>query len=234
MQKSVVLLPTYNEADNLERIVSAILAAAPVDVLILDDNSPDGTGALADALAAASARVQVVHRAEKRGLGRAYLDGFRRSLQLGYQRIIQMDADFSHSPDILPVMLEASQSHDVVLGSRWVEGGGTENWPWYRRAISLGGSLYARTLLGVNVRDLTGGYKCFRREVLETLDFSQIDATGYAFQIEVTYQAIRRGFDVIEVPIVFKERAQGVSKMSHRIVVEAMLRVPAMRFRRGA
>lgn len=232
-QANVVLLPTYNEADNLPAIIDAILQAAPVDILVLDDNSPDGTGRMADAIAAKESRVQVVHRAEKKGLGRAYLDGFRRALQMGYQRIIQMDADFSHPPAMLAPMIKHADTHDLVLGSRWVDGGGTERWPWYRRAISLGGSLYARTLLGVQVRDLTGGFKCFRREVLEGIDLDTVDATGYAFQIEVTYLAIKRGFTVYEMPITFTERANGISKMSQRIVIEAMLKVPAMRLRSG-
>lgn len=230
---NVVLLPTYNEIENLPRIVAAILAAAPVDILILDDNSPDGTGKLADSLAAQDKRIQVVHRPRKEGLGKAYLDGFRRALQTGYRRILQMDADFSHPPAHLPEMLRLCEQHDVVLASRWVKGGGTQNWPWLRRAISLGGSFYARTCLGVKVRDLTGGFKCFRREVLESIDLDGMEATGYAFQIEMTYRALQKGFDVVESPIVFVERSVGSSKMSHRIVLEAMLRVPLLRLRRS-
>lgn len=228
---AVVLLPTYNESENLAAIVNAILKTAPVDIWILDDNSPDGTGRIADQLASESARVRVSHRPKKLGLGRAYLDGFRLALEQGYERIIEMDADFSHSPDYLPTMLELSKSFDVVLGSRWVEGGGTQNWPAFRKIISKGGSIYARGILGLSVRDLTGGFKCFRREVLQSLDLSAIQSTGYAFQIEVTYRAFRQGFKVKEFPIVFVERRDGASKMSRRIVWEAVWRVPLLRWR---
>ncbi|RYF09376.1 MAG: polyprenol monophosphomannose synthase, partial [Deltaproteobacteria bacterium] len=230
--RNVVLIPTYNEKENLPRIVPAVLQAAAVDIMVLDDKSPDGTGAIADRLAAADPRVQVVHRPAKQGLGAAYLDGFRRALSLGYERIIEMDADFSHPPDQLSTMLHLAERHDVVLGSRWVQGGGTRNWPLLRQLISRGGSLYARTVLGVGVKDLTGGYKCFRREVLERIELNAIRSTGYAFQIEMTYRAIQQGFDVVEMPIVFVEREQGVSKMSRRIVLEAILEVPRLRFER--
>lgn len=227
---AVVLLPTYNERDNLPRIVPAILDAAPVDVWVLDDASPDGTGRIADQLAAGEPRVRVTHRPTKQGLGRAYLDGFRRALQAGYQRILEMDADFSHPPECLPTLLSLSEGHDLVLGSRYVTGGGVENWPWYRQLISRGGSLYARACLGVSVRDLTGGFKCFRRRVLEAIDLDEVETTGYAFQIEMTYRALCKGFSVVETPITFLEREQGASKMSRRIVLEAVLRVPLMRF----
>jgi dolichol-phosphate mannosyltransferase len=230
--RAVVLLPTYNEIENLPRIVPAILEAAPVDVMILDDNSPDGTGSLADEFAAKEPRVKVVHRAGKEGLGAAYLDGFRRALAAGYERILEMDADFSHPPGNLPELLRLSDDYDLVLGSRWVKGGGTKNWPLSRQIISRMGSLYARTVLGVPIRDLTGGFKCFRREVLEGIDLNSIKTTGYAFQIEMTYRAIQRGFKVVESPIIFVEREQGVSKMSRRIVVEAVLKVPRLRFER--
>jgi dolichol-phosphate mannosyltransferase len=229
-RRAVVLLPTYNERENIERVVPAILAAAPVDVCVLDDNSPDGTGALADGLAAREPRVKVVHGPHKRGLGRAYLDGFRWALERGYERILEMDADFSHPPAVLPELLRLSEEHDLVLGSRWVKGGGTVGWPLLRKIISRGGSLYARLWLGVGVRDLTGGFKCFRREVLEALDLGAVRSTGYAFQIEMTYRAIKKGFRVVETPIVFVERAEGVSKMSRRIVREAILAVPRLRF----
>jgi dolichol-phosphate mannosyltransferase len=230
--RAVVLLPTFNEIDNLPRIVPAILKAAPVDLIILDDNSPDGTGKLADELAAKEPRIKVVHRPGKQGLGAAYLDGFRRALDAGYARILEMDADFSHPPGSLPELLRLSDDFDLVLGSRWVKGGGTRNWPVSRQVISRMGSLYARTVLGVPVRDLTGGFKCFRREVLEAIDLSSIQTTGYAFQIEMTYRAIRRGFKVVESPIIFVEREQGVSKMSRKIVIEAVLKVPRLRFER--
>lgn len=232
--QAVVLLPTYNEVGNLPRIVPEILKAAPVDVCVIDDNSPDGTGKLADELAAADPRVSVLHRAGKQGLGRAYLAGFSHALAAGYSRIIEMDADFSHQPQYLPELLRLSDSYHLVLGSRWVSGGGTKNWPLRRQLISRAGSLYARLWLGVGIRDLTGGFKCFRREVLETIALDEVQSTGYAFQIEMTYRALRRGFRVVETPIVFVERADGLSKMSRRIVVEAILRVPGMRLRIGS
>ncbi len=228
---TVVLLPTYNERENIERIVPAILAAAPVDVMVLDDNSPDGTGAIADALAARDPRVTVVHRQEKRGLGRAYLDGMQRALARGYRLICEMDADFSHPPETLPRLIAAAGEADLALGSRNIPGGGTKNWPLARQMISRGGSLYARLILGVSVADMTGGFKVFRREVLEALDLASIESNGYAFQIEMTYRAIQRGFRVKEVPFVFVERESGASKMSRRIVLEAVVMCPRLRFR---
>lgn len=228
--KAVVLLPTYNERDNLPRIVPQILAAAPVDVCILDDNSPDGTGEVAEALAKDEPRMHVVHRPGREGLGKAYLAGFAWALERGYERIFEMDADLSHPPATIAEMLRLSETYDLVLGSRWVPGGGTKNWPWSRKLISRGGSLYARTWLGVGIKDLTGGFKCFRREVLEALDLGAIRSSGYGFQIEVTYRALKRGFRVIETPIVFVERDQGVSKMSRKIVLEAIITVPKLRF----
>ena len=227
--RACVVLPTYNECENLPAIVPAILAAAPeVDILVVDDNSPDGTGALADGLAAQSPRVRVLHRARKEGLGRAYLAGFAEALGRGYGRIVEMDADFSHDPARLPALL--STGAVVALGSRYVEGGGTVNWGLGRRLLSKGGSLYARTILGIAVRDLTGGFKCFRREVLESLDLGSVRSTGYAFQIELTYRALKRGFTVREVPIVFADRRVGKSKMNRRIVVEALWMVWKIRF----
>jgi len=188
----------------------------------VDDNSPDGTGALADELAAREPRLQVLHRPRKEGLGRAYLAGFARALTAGYGRIVEMDADFSHDPEQLPALLEASRSADLVLGSRYVRGGGTSNWGFGRRLLSKGGSLYARLILGIPVRDLTGGFKCFRRQVLEAIDLPSVSSSGYAFQIELTYRALRRGFTVREVPILFADRRVGRSKMSRRIVAEAL------------
>jgi dolichol-phosphate mannosyltransferase len=229
-RRAVVLLPTYNEKDNLGRIVPAILAAAPVDVLVLDDNSPDGTGQLAAAMAKQEPRVKVVHRPQKAGLGAAYRDGFTQALAADYAQVLQMDADFSHPPEHLPEMLRLAGEADVVLGSRWVPGGGTQNWPWRRQVLSQMGSLYARTILGVHVRDLTGGFKCFNRHVLRAIDLKRITSTGYAFQIEMTYRAIQKGFKVVESPITFVERAEGVSKMSRGIIVEAVLKVPGLRF----
>jgi dolichol-phosphate mannosyltransferase len=200
-----------------------------VDILVIDDNSPDGTGKLADAIAAREPRVKVLHRAGKEGLGKAYLAGFDWALSHGYALVLEMDADFSHDPKYLPGMLEASKEADLVLGSRNIEGGGTVNWGIVRKIISRGGSLYARTILGLPVRDLTGGFKCFRREVLESIDLGSVECTGYAFQIELTYRTVRRGFRVKEIPIVFVDRRVGHSKMSKRIVVEALRKVWSIR-----
>jgi dolichol-phosphate mannosyltransferase len=228
---ALICLPTYDERENLELICRAILGAAPaVDILVIDDNSPDGTGQLADELAAREPRLKVLHRAGKQGLGKAYLAGFAWALERGYALVLEMDADFSHDPKHLPAMLSAARDADLVLGSRYVPGGGTVNWGLGRRLLSRGGSLYARTILGVRVRDLTGGFKCFRREVLEAIDLASVACTGYAFQIELTYRAIRRGFRVVEVPIVFADRRVGQSKMSRRIVLEALRKVWAIRF----
>jgi dolichol-phosphate mannosyltransferase len=229
-----VILPTYNEAENLERIVAAILGKLPESrrVLIVDDNSPDGTGEIADRLAEGDDAIAVLHRDRKEGLGPAYLAGFRVALDGGAERIIEMDADFSHDPGYLPALIEATDAADLAIGSRYVPGGGITDWGPMRRFISRGGSAYARTALGLPVKDLTGGFKCFRRIVLETINLDTIEARGYAFQVETTYRAIKAGFRVVEVPIVFKDRADGTSKMSKAIVAEAMWRVPAMRLRR--
>jgi dolichol-phosphate mannosyltransferase len=229
-----VILPTYNEAVNLERIVGAVLEQLPESrrVLIVDDNSPDGTGEIADRLAAADDSVTVLHRRHKEGLGPAYLAGFRIALDEGAERIIEMDADFSHDPAYLPRLIEATENADLAIGSRYVPGGGITDWGPMRRFISRGGSAYARVALGLPVRDLTGGFKCFRRVVLEKINLDTIEARGYAFQVETTYRAIKAGFRVVEFPIIFKDRADGTSKMSRSIVAEAMWRVPAMRFRR--
>lgn len=229
---AVVCLPTYNERENLVSIVEELLRVAPVDVLIIDDNSPDGTGAVADAIAEREPRVRVMHRPGKQGLGKAYIAGFKWALERPYKYIFEMDADFSHQPRYVPEFLRAIEHYDVVLGSRWTDGGGTENWGALRKVISKGGSLYARTILGVDVRDLTGGFKCFRREVLEAIDLDAVQSTGYAFQIEVTYRAIQQGFRVKEIPIIFYERTAGRSKMSSRIVAEAVRKVWTMRFTR--
>lgn len=233
-REAVVCIPTYNERENLPSIVDELLRVAPVDVLVIDDNSPDGTGAVADALAADHLhRVHVLHRPGKQGLGKAYLAGFRWALDRHYRYIFEMDADFSHQPRYVPEFLRAIQDHDLVLGSRYTEGGGTENWSAVRKVISQGGSLYARSILGLDVKDLTGGFKCFRREVLEALDLDSVECTGYAFQIELTYRAIQQGFRVKEIPIVFYERTAGRSKMSKRIVLEAVTKVWQMRMRGG-
>jgi len=230
-ERALVCIPTYNERDNIEAITRAALEAdSRVDVLIVDDNSPDGTGKLADELAAKEPRIRVLHRPEKRGLGKAYLHAFREALSLGYGFVLEMDADFSHDPRCLPAMVdEAWCGTHLVLGFRYVPGGGTVNWGLGRRLLSRGGSLYARTILGVNVADLTGGFKCFRREVLEALDLETIDSTGYAFQIEMTYRALKKGFVVKELPIVFEDRRVGQSKMSRAIFLEAIVVVWKLR-----
>jgi dolichol-phosphate mannosyltransferase len=229
-----VILPTYNEAENLERITDAILEQLRESghVLVVDDNSPDGTGEIADRLAERNKRIEVLHRAVKEGLGPAYLAGFHVALDAGAERVIEMDADFSHDPAYLPQLIEATESADLALGSRYVPGGGVTEWGPLRRFVSRGGSAYARLALGLRIRDLTGGFKCFRRIVLETIDLDTIQARGYAFQVETTYRAIKAGFRVVEVPIVFKDRADGRSKMSKGIVAEAIWRVPTMRLRR--
>ena len=228
--KAVVCLPTYNERQNLERMVRA-LGDRGVSVLVIDDNSPDGTGELADRLAAELDHVEVLHRDRKEGLGPAYLAGFKHALADGADLVLEMDADFSHDPaDVTRLITWASEA-DVVLGSRYVRGGSIANWGRLRRFISAGGSHYARRLLGVRVHDLTAGFKCFRREVLETLDLDAITSRGYAFQIETTYRALRAGFRVIEVPIAFVDRERGSSKMSRRIMLEAIWKVPALRLR---
>jgi dolichol-phosphate mannosyltransferase len=229
-----VILPTYNEAENLERVVGAVLEQLPESrrVLVVDDSSPDGTGEIADRLAEADESVEVLHRQRKEGLGPAYLAGFRIALDAGAERIVEMDADFSHDPTDLPRLVEATENADLAIGSRYVPGGGVTDWGPMRRFISRGGSAYARIALGLPVRDLTGGFKCFRRVVLEKINLDTIEARGYAFQVETTYRAIQAGFRVVEVPIIFKDRTDGTSKMSKSIVAEAMWRVPAMRFRR--
>jgi dolichol-phosphate mannosyltransferase len=201
-----------------------------VRALVIDDNSPDGTGELADRLAAERDWVSVLHRPRKEGLGPAYLAGFREVLEGDAEYVLEMDADLSHDPADVPRLIEACASGaDLALGSRYVEGGGTENWGRGRRFVSAGGSLYARTLLRVPIRDLTGGFKCFRREVLETIDLGSVSSKGYAFQIELTYRTLRAGFRVVEVPIVFADRTHGASKMSRAIFLEAVARVPALR-----
>jgi dolichol-phosphate mannosyltransferase len=231
-----VVLPTYNERDNLEPLVRAVRAelsdAAPDHtILVVDDSSPDGTGELADQLARADPHVRVLHRPHKEGLGQAYLAGFDVALREGAALVLEMDADFSHDPSYLAPMIDAAAEADLVLGSRYVRGGGIRNWGRIRRLVSRGGCWYARTVLGLPVLDLTGGFKCFRREVLEALDLSRIRSQGYAFQVELTYRALQLGFRVKEIPIVFTDRRVGQSKMSRRIVLEAMWMIPTLRAR---
>jgi len=229
----MVCLPTYNERENLERMLRALGEVLPADggVLVIDDSSPDGTGELADRLAGELPNVSVLHRERKEGLGPAYIAGFRRALADGAELVLEMDCDFSHDPADVPRLLTAAEDADLVLGSRYVEGGGVRNWGRLRRIISEGGSTYARIILGTKVRDLTGGFKCFRRAVLETIPLDRIDSRGYAFQIETTYRAQRAGFRIVEVPIVFVDREEGHSKMSRAIVLEAVWRVPLLRLR---
>jgi dolichol-phosphate mannosyltransferase len=226
--KAIVCLPTYNERENLEPMLRA-LGDKGVHVLVIDDSSPDGTGELADRLADELDYVDVLHRERKEGLGPAYLGGFRRALADGADLILEMDCDFSHDPKDVPRLVAAAAEADVVLGSRYVPGGAVSNWGVLRRFVSAGGSLYARIVLGVSVRDLTGGFKCYRRAVLETIDLDAIHAKGYAFQIETTYRALRAGFRVVEIPITFVDREAGGSKMSKTIVAEAIWRVPVLR-----
>ena len=228
MPKAVVCLPTYNERENLEAMLRA-LGDKGVNVLVIDDNSPDGTGELADRLAQQLDYVDVLHRERKEGLGPAYLAGFRRALADGAELILEMDCDFSHDPNDVPRLVAAVEEADVALGSRYVEGGAVRNWGVLRRFVSAGGSWYARVLLGVRIRDLTGGFKCYRREVLETTDLDAIHSKGYAFQIETTFRALRAGFRVVEIPITFVDREAGGSKMSRAIVAEAIWKVPLLR-----
>jgi dolichol-phosphate mannosyltransferase len=226
-----VCLPTYNERENVEKMVHALGVVLGGDgiVLVIDDNSPDGTGVIADRLAAERAWVHVLHRPRKEGLGPAYIDGFRRALELGADLVLEMDCDFSHAAADVPRLVQATADADLVLGSRYVPGGGTRNWGLLRRLISRFGSLYAQVILGLHVRDLTGGFKCYRRAVLEAIDLDAIDSKGYAFQIETTYRALRAGFRVVELPITFVDREVGGSKMNNSIVLEAVWKVPALR-----
>ena len=228
-----LVIPTYNESANVEAIVESAREALPPSrrVLIVDDSSPDGTGEIADRLAATHEDVAVLHRSRKEGLGPAYVAGFREALRGGAELIGQMDADFSHDPADLPRLLEATEDADMVLGSRYVDGGGVADWGATRRAVSRWGSAYARTALGIGIRDLTGGFKVIRRRVLEEIDLGSLASHGYTFQVETTYRAIRAGFRVVEVPIVFRDRRIGESKMSGGIVLEAAWRVPVMRVR---
>jgi dolichol-phosphate mannosyltransferase len=230
-----IVMPTYNEAANIEAVARAVGAELERSVgrdyrlLVVDDNSPDGTGEVANRLAAELEWLEVLHRPGKQGLGHAYLAGFAHALSAGAELLIEMDADFSHDPRFLPDLIEAARDADLVLGSRYIAGGGVRNWGLMRRAVSRGGGWYARTVLGVPVHDLTGGFKCIRREVLEAIELETIRAEGYGFQIEVTYRALRAGFKVVEIPIVFADRQAGASKMSTQIALEAMLLVPRLR-----
>lgn len=235
MPPSLIVVPTYNERDNVREIAAKFLAALPgTELLFVDDNSPDGTGELLDELAAAEPRINVMHRAGKLGLGTAYIEGFGWGLARGYEYLFEMDADGSHDPRYLPQMLAlAEDGADVVVGSRYVPGGGTENWGAVRKLISRGGGFYARTILGVDVRDVTAGFACWRRAALEAIDLATITSNGYSFQIEMKYRAIKKGLRLVETPIVFVDRRVGQSKMSRAIFAEALLKVWALRFGRG-
>jgi dolichol-phosphate mannosyltransferase len=229
-----IVVPTYNEAANLEPLLAAVRAGAPeARILVVDDRSPDGTGALADRAAAGDAAIEVLHRPGKAGLGLAYVNGFAHALRQGAGLVLEMDADLSHDPRDLPRLIAAAQDGaDLVLGSRYVDGGGVEDWDLLRRVISRAGCRYARTVLGLGIRDLTGGFKCFRAATLRAIDFETVRSEGYAFQVELTYRAIARGLCVQEIPITFRERGAGESKMSARIALEAMWLVPALRLSR--
>ncbi len=227
---ALVVIPTFNERENLPRIVPEVLAQdSRISILVVDDNSPDGTGALADEMAATNTRIHVLHRPGKQGLGKAYLAGFGWALERDYDRIIEMDADFSHNPKYLSSMLTESEQADLVLGSRYISGVNVINWPMSRLLLSYFANVYARVITGMRVRDLTGGFKCFRRDVLRSLDLSAIHSNGYAFQIEMSFRAHRRGFTIKEIPIVFVDREHGQSKMSKAIVREAIWMVPKLR-----
>lgn len=230
--RGLVVIPTYNEHENIQRLVPSVLEEAPsLEVLVVDDNSPDGTGEVADSLAKEDRRVRVLHRPGKQGLGRAYVAGFRYALAGPCQLIIQMDGDFSHRPEDLSRLLWAAEDADLVIGSRNIPGGRVENWPFLRRLISKGGSLYARTLLNLPVRDCTSGFKCFRREVLEAIDLGNVKANGYGFQVEINYLCHLAGFHIAEVPIVFPDRIAGRSKMNRQIALEAAFLVWQLRLR---
>lgn len=231
--KTLIVIPTYNEIENLKPITDAVLGVTPetVHILVADDGSPDGTGKLADELAAKSSRLHVLHRSKKQGLGPAYIAGFRWGFENGYDRLIEMDADFSHNPKFLPTMLSLLDSYDFVIGSRYVEGGGTVNWGLMRKIISRGGSLYARTVLSAPIRDFTGGFNGWNRKVLEGINLDSLEAGGYSFQIELKYRAFRKKFSFKEFPIIFEDRRVGKSKMSSKIVIEALSLVPQLRFK---
>ncbi len=229
---TLICMPTYNELENLPRIISAIHDVVDVDILVIDDGSPDGTGELADELSAADERIHVLHRTEKAGLGPAYLAGFEWALERGYEKILEMDADFSHQPRYLPDIIEGLERWDVVVGSRYVSGGGTENWGLIRRLLSRGGGIYARTILGLPIQDLTAGFVGWRRNVLETLDLDHIEASGYVFQIEMKYRAFQAGYSIHETPITFPDREIGESKMTADIALEAVTRVWRIRLKK--
>ena len=226
MKSALVIVPTYNESENIVSLVQRVRAAAPdVDLLVVDDSSPDGTGDIADSLAALDSNVHVLHRTTKEGLGAAYLAGFAWGIEAGYDRLVEMDADGSHHPEELPGMLALLNDHDLVLGSRWVPGGSVENWPLHRLALSRGGNLYTRLALGIRIKDATGGFRAFRSDALQTIDLTSVASHGYCFQVDLLWRALERGLRVVETPITFTERVAGESKMSGSIVRESLSRV---------
>jgi dolichol-phosphate mannosyltransferase len=232
LERILVIVPTYNEARNLAQIVPSILKQDPrLEILVVDDNSPDGTGDLADRMAQTKSRIHVLHRQAKEGLGRAYIAGFRWGLAQGFQAMFEMDADFSHDPSFLPAFLRAIEDADLVLGSRYATGVNVINWPISRLLLSLGANFYARVVTGLPLTDSTGGFKCFRREVLEAIDLDRVRSNGYAFQIEMSFRAWKKGFRLKEIPIIFHDRVEGQSKMSRKIVREAIWMVWWLRFR---
>lgn len=234
MSKIIIVIPTYNERDNIEKIISKILGLnnPNISILVVDDNSPDGTGQIVENIKKENAEVSILHRDKKEGLGKAYIAGFKKALSDGADLIFEMDADLSHDPKYIPAMLEASEENDLVLGSRYVKGGGVSNWNFIRRQISRFGNIYARVVLGLPYKDLTGGFKCYRRKVLETIDLDAVNSLGYNFQIETTYEAHRAGFRITEVPIVFVERVEGKSKFNLKIMLEGFLKVLTLRFKK--
>lgn len=229
----LIIIPTYNEVENLQPITDAVLerTSASVHILVVDDGSPDGTGKLADTLATKNPRLHVLHRSQKQGLGPAYIAGFKWGFEKGFDQLVEMDADFSHNPTFLPTLLSLLNQYDFVIGSRYVEGGGTLNWGLMRKIISRGGSLYSRMILGAPIRDFTGGFNGWNRRVLESIELSTLEAGGYSFQIELKYRAFKKGFQGKEFPILFEDRRVGKSKMSSKIVIEALSLVPKLRFK---
>ncbi|MBV9616165.1 MAG: polyprenol monophosphomannose synthase [Ktedonobacteraceae bacterium] len=233
--KTLIIIPTYNEVENLQSLLADIFSYAPeTHILIVDDNSPDGTGKLADEMSAQNPRISVMHRTGKLGLGTAYIAGFKYAIANGYDAAFEMDADFSHDPKYLPDFLKAIKSADLVIGSRYIKGGSTPNWSLLRRFISGGGNIYTRLVLGISVHDCTAGYRCYRREVLENLDLDTVQALGYAFQVEMAYRVFKKGYRIVETPIVFMDRRLGQSKMSGNIFIEGFISVLRMRFNKAA
>ncbi len=231
-ERSLVIIPTYNERENVEQIVDQVLVQSPtLDILIVDDNSPDGTGELVDRLVQGNGRLKVIHRSGKLGLGTAYVAGFKYAIERGYSYVFEMDADLSHDPEEIPNFLEAIREYDLVIGSRYIQGVNVINWPLSRLLLSRGASLYTRIITGIPVQDPTGGFKCFRRHVLESLDLDRIKSGGYSFQIEVNFKVWKKGFRIREIPIIFTDRAEGSSKMSRQIVREAVLMVWKLKLR---